>query len=553
MATYYRVNLKDKENNIIYPNVHNNWEFDENGNVILNRCDILAPEKVNKYVTTGHRTIEQFDEVNESFIGSVNSTVITPTKEYLAININYKNDASYKKGLIFVGALEDSLDAQIKYQYYNNDNRGTSFTIANLEQEQTISGAKTHTNHLYLNGTITNGTGSNTAKLIFGNKDNCYFCIRNSETALVISNTLNESNASITYNPGLGFFAPTEDRTLNLGDTSYKWTEAYLGKATIYDGAITMMGDNWSIVNKNNLGLVKWDGSRALFGTTSTPSIIRSSGNDLAHYRTDYNGEYLIFDTSNYSTYTVPKGGGEFTGTVHGRFVGKTFSIVVGGSSSYFYPVVIPISMDKQDLTRISVWKNLGSQTPSLSGNHSNGTSSMWAMFECRNRMWDGNQGGGRTIFLQQDYATLIAHANMLGSGVGNFAVWLRGGGCQYNITTTSLNEPIIYYSDTNLGTSSYPVNVGPISAVENGGYFASGSLSYDFNGSGVRIKSGNTLQVIASRGAISSQTSIYLPGISTFLTGSANDSTRNFYTMALSTWNSNYSSYANGTIGFCY
>lgn len=487
MATYYRVNLKDKENNIIYPNVHNNWEFDENGNVVLNKCNILAPEKVNKYVTTGHRTIKQFDEVNESFIGSVNSTVITPTKEYLAININYKNDASYKKGLIFVGALEDSLDAQIKYQYYNNENRGTSFTIANLEQDQTISGAKTHINHLYLNGTITNGTGSNTAKLIFGNKDNCYFCIRNSETALVISNTLNESNASITYNPTLGILAPTAGETLSLGGTENRWDELHVKNIFVSTG-ITLNTPTAEIYNSTGMHLVSYNENDygSSFGVSTNRTRIRSSNDNLYHYRKDKELDYKILDALNYTNFVVPKSGGEFTGTVHGRFVGKNFSIVVGGSSSYFYPVIIPISMDKQDLTKISVWKNLGSQTPSLSGNHSNGTSSMWAMFECRNQMWDGNQGGGRTIFLQQDYATLIAHANMLGNGVGNFAVWLRGGGCQYNITTTSLSEPIIYYSDTNLGTSSYPVNVGPISAVENGGYFASGSLTYDFNGSGV-------------------------------------------------------------------
>ena len=90
---------------------------------------------------------------------------------------------------------------------------------------------------------------------------------------------------------------------------------------------------------------------------------------------------------------------------------GLNKSITVGGDANTYYPVVISITTSKLDSTRISVWKNLGSTTPSYSGNHSNGTSSLWLIYEGRNWTWDGNGGFIKTWYKYQGYATLIAHA----------------------------------------------------------------------------------------------------------------------------------------------
>jgi hypothetical protein len=90
---------------------------------------------------------------------------------------------------------------------------------------------------------------------------------------------------------------------------------------------------------------------------------------------------------------------------------GLNKSITVGGSADTYYPVVISVTTSKLDSTRISVWKDLGSTTPSYSGNHSNGTSSLWLIYEGRNWMWDGNGGFLKTWYKYQGYATLVAHA----------------------------------------------------------------------------------------------------------------------------------------------
>ena len=159
---------------------------------------------------------------------------------------------------------------------------------------------------------------------------------------------------------------------------------------------------------------------------------------------------------------------------------GLNKSITVGGNANTYYPVVISVSSSKLDSTRISVWKNLGSTTPSYSGNHSNGTSSLWLIYEGRNWMWDGNGGFIKTWYKYQGYATLVAHAEQAGSGVGNLVLYLRGGGCQYNIACSNSFTATVYTASTNIGSSSYPVNVAPRTTIGNGGIIES-RLGYGY------------------------------------------------------------------------
>ena len=76
--------------------------------------------------------------------------------------------------------------------------------------------------------------------------------------------------------------------------------------------------------------------------------------------------------------------------------------ITVEGDNDKFYPVVISVSSSKEMPTFISIQKDLGTKTPSLSGNHSNGTSSLWLRYEMRNTMWDGNGGYIKTWYKYQ-------------------------------------------------------------------------------------------------------------------------------------------------------
>jgi hypothetical protein len=154
--------------------------------------------------------------------------------------------------------------------------------------------------------------------------------------------------------------------------------------------------------------------------------------------------------------------------------------INVEGDANTYYPVVITIDGTKTWNSRISIYKNLGSRTPSYPGNHSNGTSSMWAMYEGRYSGWDGNSGYIVTKYVRQPYANLISKAEHAGNSVGALVVYLRGGGCEYRVCTDYRRGVNVYYERTEIsGDSNYPVYVEPTTSVGNQGVL--NMVSYDY------------------------------------------------------------------------
>lgn len=154
--------------------------------------------------------------------------------------------------------------------------------------------------------------------------------------------------------------------------------------------------------------------------------------------------------------------------------------INVEGDANTYYPVVITIDGTKTWNSRISIYKNLGSRTPSYPGNHSNGTSSMWAMYEGRYHGWDGNSGYIVTKYVRQPYANLISKAEHAGNSVGALVVYLRGGGCEYRVCTDYRRGVNVYYERTEIsGDSNYSVYVEPTTSVGNQGVL--NLVSYDY------------------------------------------------------------------------
>lgn len=154
--------------------------------------------------------------------------------------------------------------------------------------------------------------------------------------------------------------------------------------------------------------------------------------------------------------------------------------ISVEGDANTYYPVVITINHSKTWNSRIAIHKNLGSRTPSYPGNHGNGTSSMWAMYEGRYSGWDGNSGYIVTKYVRQPYANLISKAELAGNSVGALVVYLRGGGCEYTVCTDYRGGINVYYERTEIsGDSNYPVYVEPTASVGNQGVL--NMVSYDY------------------------------------------------------------------------
>ena len=153
--------------------------------------------------------------------------------------------------------------------------------------------------------------------------------------------------------------------------------------------------------------------------------------------------------------------------------VGLTKTITVTGDKNTYYPVEITVSSSKQIPTIISIHKDLGSTTPDISGNHSNGTSSLWLIYEMRKTSWDGNGGFVRTVYKSQPYATLVANAKNNTQGGGNLIVWLRGGTCSYQVTCTNTFTATPYYTTTNVSHAAGTTdNVSPTTSISNGGIF---------------------------------------------------------------------------------
>ena len=158
---------------------------------------------------------------------------------------------------------------------------------------------------------------------------------------------------------------------------------------------------------------------------------------------------------------------------------GHTYSITVTGDANTYYPVVIDTPSEKEAINYVSIWKNLGSKTATYTGNHSNGTSSMWLIYEVRTQFWDGNGGYLKCWYYSMPYANLCANTISAGNSAGKLVVYLRGGGTSYNISTTYKSSVSVYYQQTNLGNNSYPVRVSPTTNIGNRGKCSTTFLGY--------------------------------------------------------------------------
>ena len=191
----------------------------------------------------------------------------------------------------------------------------------------------------------------------------------------------------------------------------------------------------------------------------------------------------------------------------------NTRTITVEGDKDTFYPVGIFVSSDKKWSQYISIHKDLGTRTPEITGNHENGTSSMWAMYEIRSTEWDGNGGFIRTMYVSQPYAPLLARVEPNMNSGSHMIVWLRGGGCVYNISSScSLYDNtegirwtgiLIKYEEFNFGfNETYPVKYGPIVLADidqynKGIYTTSSYAAYSY----YRAKSAESADTATSAG----------------------------------------------------
>ena len=248
---------------------------------------------------------------------------------------------------------------------------------------------------------------------------------------------------------------------------------------TILSHAASSDGGDWGMVNKGGKIYMQLDGyyyqNEGKYRVTDVSETVTALGT---------NGNYLTW-TKNGSTsnITVPYANNAGSATNANYFLGCTNTIIVEGDANTYYPVMVSTPVNKKFSNIITVWKDLGSKTASYPENHSNGSSSMLYRYDIRNCCWDGNGGYCTTLGARYIYARLVSETMMLDKAVGNFCIWLRGGGTEYRISTSwniSSSDITIYYSSTNVGDNKYPVIIAPRTDIGNEGVYNTMTIPCD-------------------------------------------------------------------------
>lgn len=204
MAKYYRVNLKDKMGNIIYPNINNVTYFGSTGNMHFGHKQnaIYGVESDGtKYAMIGHNG-------TNLWIGAGATTDVHHTGGTF-ISAGDKENISVSK------LVNDSRTNYVILDEHNCGNYALKLSGGVL------------TGHLYLNG-VSSSTTSSTANIVFGNKTTQYVVMRaNTNSSLVIGNSMTDNTNAICYAPAETTFRPAGSSQLSLGTSSYRWTTVY--------------------------------------------------------------------------------------------------------------------------------------------------------------------------------------------------------------------------------------------------------------------------------------------------------------------------------------
>ena len=225
MPKYYRVNLKDKENNIIYPNIHNNWTFDKDGNV-----------NINSNITLGNNNFIKLSfsqDDRKLMLNQCNVNYIVPNGGW-AMGIDYRTQSNTTFGAIgCVGEKET-----IKYFYIGANYNNPFFKVDNLGNASikgtfAVNGTALKTNgNFFLDGTAS-GILNTTTKIIFstGDRKNIHAVITaNSSGEIAFLNSLNEDTFKqkmIAYKPQISAFVCQTNEAFNLGTSDDRWGSLY--------------------------------------------------------------------------------------------------------------------------------------------------------------------------------------------------------------------------------------------------------------------------------------------------------------------------------------
>lgn len=503
MAKYYRVNLKDKAGNIIYPNINNVTYFSSNGNMHFGHKQnaIYGVETDGtKYIMIGHNG-------TNLWIGA-SATTDTHHTGGTFISAGDKENISVSK------LVNNTRTNYVMLDEHNCGNYALKLSGGVL------------TGHLYLNG-VSSATTSSTANIVFGNKTTQYVVLRaNTNSSLVIGNSMTDNTNAICYAPSETSFRPAGSSQLSLGTSSYRWTTVYASNGNFSSQVVAGSTSTYRIAMGGGDSYA-WIDCRDSSNTMKSNMTL--TPNRINLYKNTYIGGTLLL-TDNISI--EKHGSTQIPLKVYGGDAnGQGISIGAGGATIIGSGESAKTAEASLDATTETMWI----------------LSDTTMQFTVNAQTWDSRV----SVYLDASRNFYPASTNSGSLGTSSY-VWSN---VYATKVSSQLNKMSTFYNAGTQGISYYDGEAMSTSASNNGwatpntGWFQilHLDLSVDnyYNDLYFPVNDHNCLWWRQRRsGSYYGFMSIPV---------SANNSVRNFRAGAIATWNSDYSGYTNGTIMFCW
>ena len=503
MAKYYRVNLKDKMGNIIYPNINNVTYFSSNGNMHFGHKQnaIFGVESDGtKYVMIGHNG-------SNLWIGA-SATADTHHTGGTFISAGDKENINVSKLVN---------NTRTNYVILDEQNCG-NYALK-------LSGGVL-TGHMYLNG-VSSSTTSSTANIVFGNKTTQYVVLRaNTSNSLVIGTSMTDNTNSIVFAGQEATFRPANHNQVSLGGSGYRWSNTYSVKgnfsSTIESSVNTQSHINGAkgtniVINATNTS----NGGYVILARTKSDNGVFTLGRWGDSFHLFYIAQSLIDENSNNYTKNLEllneAGNTSFPGHLTSEYMlTKTAPGLPSGTDGRAY------------------WESLkgGTYWYGNTGSPAN----MPAEWGWVVKTGFSTGGDFSVMFYTQSSGAIYRKSGNANSVTG----WVRVDGMRMNsystANTTDTWIPVLSGGNFHHTLRKFATSATHTDYNHNQDYLPTMSFLSYWNGG--YNPAGNSNLLYCSRGT---------------MVGTQDNSARFLRAGAKSTWDSNYSSYSNGTIMFCW
>lgn len=503
MATYYRVNLRDKENNIVYPNIHNSISIDNKTGAITSPGGFIGnassstliysletnPTIAATYYLTfmTEKTSQNKQIRHNDGMSYYTREGTTSQKGYACLilgnniaentNLNKQGFLRFQSSSTGWGEISQK-GAITENLYHYLPTTGGTFLNSNtyMNYALPLTGGKL-TGHLYLDGAKSN-VGESTSTLFFGNPSQHYASIASNTVGDVVIKAGTDSiNYALAFRHGNCFSPADNNITALLGSEDHYWNSTY----TNYISSKTLL------LNREK----------------------GESGGRISFYSKEYDTWFLYMTNSQIAN-SAPN---NRQPSSYGNVTTWALRSFIENSANYGWIWESGHDSKYGQDTSINPMMALSSVNGNL---YVRGT--ITAPYFDGKALKDGN---GNTIT-----STYVPYSRGFGVNLENYS-------------TTNCNNlsyvRTFYAKNNGTGYCSFTQDHPVFQMAYSDNWKTQFITDWRTNLSFTRVCTNGTWSQWGS------------------LTCSLNASVRNFYVIPINTWNSWYSGYVNGTVAFCY